>query len=80
MEVHLEEKVISLMLHGLEPQEGGGSGDEVGGLFPHCCEVSVNIYWIFVKYSLSTSDRGKIRYFHSLDNAYDASLASETGG
>ena len=72
MEVHLEEKVNSLMLHELELQKGGGSGDEVSGLFPYCCEVSVKIYWIFVKYSLSTSDRGKIRYFHSLDNAYDA--------
>ena len=29
MDVHLEEKVNSLMLHGLEPQVGGGSGDEV---------------------------------------------------
>ena len=37
MDVHLEEKVNSLMLHKLNPQEGGRSGDEVAGLFPHCC-------------------------------------------
>ena len=31
--VHLEEQVNSLMLHGLEPQEGRGSGDEVNVFF-----------------------------------------------